>query len=244
MSQTAGRTLDLFQAVVGNDRPRGLMELADETGIDKSTAARLLGLLVDRGLICRSEQSRRYEVGPEFVAMLTTFTARLDVRRVAAPHLTELRQLTGETVSLHLRIGQSRVCVDGLESEHPVRRVAPLGESMPLYQGPSGKVILAHLDAAESDPVLAAAQMHGVDIQALREQLDQIRAVGFALTDGDRTPGVRAESACILGPQGPVGSITIAGPSARWSQSEAESVAGRLANAAHAISSFMGGITE
>lgn len=244
MSQTAGRLLDLFQAVVRNDQPRGLMELAESTEIDKSTAARLLGLLVERGLICRNEQTRRYDIGPEFVAMLTTFTSRLDVRRVAAPHLTALRDASGETVSLHLKVAQSRICIDGLESDHPVRRVAPLGESMPLYEGPSGKVILAHLEDTESATVLSAAASAGLDLGVLRVQLDEIRKAGVALTEGDRTPGVRAASACIFGPQGALGSITIAGPSTRWSTSAAESVSGQLTEAARAVSSTMGGIPQ
>jgi DNA-binding IclR family transcriptional regulator len=235
--------LDLFEAVIRSDQPHGLMELAELTDIDKSTAARLLGLLVERGLVSRNEQTRQYEVGPAFISMLTTYTARLDVRRVAAPHLAELRDASGETVSLHLRVDQSRICIDGLESDHPIRRVAPLGESMPLFEGPSGKVILAHLDDVEAKAVLSSAADVGVDVDALQKQLGEIRAAGLALTDGDRTPGIRAASVCIFGPQGAMGSITIAGPSSRWTDSAAREVAARLSDAARAVSSTMGGVS-
>ncbi len=111
MPHTAGRPLDLFQAVVKSDRPRGLIELADATDIDKSTAARLLDLLVKCYLVSRGELTRRYADGPEFLAMRLSFTSRADVRRVAGPHLTALRDASGERVSLQLKAGGRRVCI-------------------------------------------------------------------------------------------------------------------------------------
>ena len=64
MSQTAARTLDLLEQIAGSSRPLKLMELAGATGLDKSTAARLLGFLEERALIQRQPATKGYGVGP------------------------------------------------------------------------------------------------------------------------------------------------------------------------------------
>lgn len=241
MSQAAGKTLDLLVAVVRSTRPRGLIELATETGIDKSTSARLLSLLVERGFLARDEETRRFEIGPETLGLLASIGSRMDVRSVAANHLPRLRDVAGETVSLHLRLGRQRVCVDGAESEHPVRRVVPIGESLPLHAGPSGKVMLAFLPDAEQRLILAAAGEAGADLSALRAQLQTFADQRFAMTVSDRTQGVRAVSAAVFGARGVAASITIAGPSDRWSEATATGCVPTLLDAARTVTAALGG---
>lgn len=241
MSQAANKVLDLLVAVIGSGRPRGLMEVASEANIDKSTAARLLSLLVARGFLIRDAETRRYEMGPGMLGLLAAAASRMDIRSVAATHLGRIRDAVGETVSLHLRLGRHRVCVDGVESEHPVRRVVPLGESLPLYLGPSGKVILASLPERDQSLILADARDAGVDLRRLREQLRQFANDGYAITDGDRSVGIRAASAPIFGMRGVVASITIAGPSERWQEAKARASVAQLLEAAQAVSTALGG---
>ena len=56
------------------------------------------------------------------------------------------------------------MCIDGLEGPSPIRRAVPLGESIPLYVGSTGKAILAFLPPAEIDRQLEAAAAAGVDV--------------------------------------------------------------------------------
>ncbi len=57
MSRTATRAFDLFETIVRSPVPMGLMDVVDATDIDKSTAQRLLGFLVDRELLTRMPPS-------------------------------------------------------------------------------------------------------------------------------------------------------------------------------------------
>lgn len=236
MSQIASRVLDLMVAVARSDEPIGLMGLARTTGIDKSTASRLLRVLRERGLVARVNGSRLYQAGPELVALLMSQAVSHGFSALCAPVLTELQQACEETVSLHIPRGGHRVCVGGVESTQAVRRVVPWGVSLPLYLGPSGKVILAYMASDVQEATLAGADRAGLDVNAIRAQLADIRACGFALTVGDRTPGIRALSACVDGPTGPVASVTVAGPDTRWTDTAARSMVPRLLAATHAIS--------
>jgi DNA-binding IclR family transcriptional regulator len=240
MAQVVDRALDLLVAVVRAAGPVSLMEVAGRTGVDKSTAQRLLSALVERGLLARDEVTRRYDVGPGMYGLAAAVNARSSVRALAAPYLSALRDRSEETSSLHLLAGTRRVCVDGAESRHPVRRVVPLGDSIPLHIGPSGKVILAHLDQAARLAVHEAAGLAGSEREALERLLARVRAAGLLHTDGDRTTGIRAVSAPIFSTRGVVASITVAGPADRWTQEAATALEGAVLDAAAAISSRLG----
>jgi len=240
VAQVVDRALDLLLAVVGGSGAVTLMEAAGQTGIDKSTAQRLLTSLVERGFLARDDVTRRYDVGPALFGMAAAVSARSNLRRLAAPHLAELRDVTGETSSLHLLVADRRVCVDGAESPHPVRRVVPLGESIPVHVGPSGKVLLAHLDPAGCERIYATTGVGDDEREKLERTISQVRMDGFLHTEGDRTNGVRAVSAPIFDGHGVVASITVAGPSERWSAASAHVVEQAVKDAAAAISSKLG----
>jgi DNA-binding IclR family transcriptional regulator len=240
VAQVVDRALDLLLAVVGGNGPVTLTEAVGATGIDKSTAQRLLTSLVDRGFLARDEVTRRYDVGPAMFGMAAAVSARSNLRRLANPHLVELRDLSGETSSLHLLVGERRVCLDGAESPHPVRRVVPLGESIPAHVGPSGKVLLAHLDPAGRERIYAAAGCGPRERAELERITERVRADEYLHTESDRTSGVRAVSAAIFDGRGVVASITVAGPSSRWDAASASALSGAVKDAAAAISSKLG----
>lgn len=243
MSRTLGRALELLETVLSAPEPMGLMEAADAAGLDKSTAQRMLFFLTERGSLSRDLSTKRYAIGPRSFALAAMVSSRSDLRVAAGPYLDELQSRTGETVSLHLRVGLRRVCIDGRESGHPVRRVVPLGESLPLSAGPSGKVMLAHLPTDDIVAALDAASLGRNDRDAVTADLERARRQSYLHTDSDRTVGIRAVSAPIFDASGVVGSVTVAGPTERWGVASASETVPLVSAAVAAISINLGGLT-
>lgn len=241
MSQSAARLVDILERVARSPEPLGLMEIAEQTGLDKSTASRLLGLMHERQLVTRDAVTRRYTVGPAFLSLAAFALQGSDIRRLARPYLERIRDLTGETVSLHLRVGSERVCVDGVESPHVVRRVLPLGQQIPLHSGPSGKVILAFLPEREVAKITRSAHLVADARTALGNQLAETRRLGYLAAIGDRTAGVGAISVPLFDAQGPTASITVAGPAERWNLERLHEHAPTLSEMASQISAALGG---
>lgn len=241
MSQTGGRLIEILERVARSSEPLGLMEVAEQTGLDKSTTSRLLSFMHKRQLVVRDPVTRRYTVGPALLSLAAFALQGSDLRRVTRPYLERIRDLTGETVSLHLRVGGERVCVDGVESPHVVRRVLPLGQPIPLYSGPSGKVILAYLPKAEIEKISKSAHLPTEAHAVLARQLDEIARLGFLVAIGDRTAGVGAVSVPLFDPVGPVASITVAGPADRWNLKRLREHAPAIAAMASQISAALGG---
>jgi DNA-binding IclR family transcriptional regulator len=222
-SQTADRAISLLFHAVSSEEPIGLAELGRRSGLNKAATYRLIQSLQNHGLLTREPDGHRYVVGPGLVAMAAMVMRKLEIRVAGRPVLERLAAATLETISLHMRCEDRRICIDTLESKYAIRRVVPMGETLPLYAGPSGKAILAHLPPSELEVVLDHARAAGEDLAVIGQQLEACRVQGFLGLVGDRTPGVGGLCAPVFDSTGVVGVITVSGPTERFN---AEAIAG------------------
>src|SRR5919202_1607481 len=97
-TQAIDRAAALLVSVVESGRPLGVGELADGTGLPKSTTSRLVGALERRGLVQRAGD-RRVAPGPVLLrfAHRDTGASLVDLAR---PALRYLADLSGETINL------------------------------------------------------------------------------------------------------------------------------------------------
>lgn len=241
MSEVAGRVFDLLDEAITAGQPLGMLELAARAGVDKSTASRLLRFLVERKLLARSAQTQRYDVGPAFLTLAAAAMKRSQLNVVAQRHLESLRDETGETVCLHLRVGADRICMYGVESPQDIRSAITPSERRPLYQGASGKAILAYLGEGDLRPVLRQARAAGVDVKVLERELAAVRQQQSRCEISSRVPGLAALAVPLFDAGGVIASMTISGPVARWGFKRMRSSVGAARAASRAISLALGG---
>jgi DNA-binding IclR family transcriptional regulator len=215
-AQTATRALELLELFSGSSHPLSLAEIVQATDLNRSAAYRLIRALEGRRMIAREPNGRRYEVGAGLIAMSAMVLDRVNIRRVGRPFVDRIASATWETVTVHVRNGRQRVCVDVAEGRHQIRRVVPLGETLPLYAGPTGKAILAFIPPAELDELLAWAADEQQDVRSLRSTLRRIRQAGYLAAVGDRQEGVAGLSVPLFDSTGVIGALTVSGPSVRW----------------------------
>jgi DNA-binding IclR family transcriptional regulator len=217
MSQSAERTLDLLIGALRSTEPPTALELAERTGLDKSTAGRLLMLLVERGLLSRVA-GKRYVAGPGFIAIASEAVSGLSLLSEGAKLLPLIRDQTGETVSLHVLNGMSRVCINGLEARHPIRRGLVLGETVPVQAGVTGQVMIAFQSPWRRAEILAAlAGAEGADETESGVRAALERGYGYAV--GARVPDVGALAAPLRDQHGHAHAVvSVAGPAYRWTE--------------------------
>ncbi len=198
---------------LGDGEEPTVAELAGRAGMPTSTAYRLLGELQAHGLVARSAGAT-VALGPRLVALGRRAEAGLRARLVApaAPVMERLAQQTAETVLLTAPCGLDALVLHVVEAEvHSVRLSYTVFRSGPMHLGASGKVLAAYLDPQERRRLLDAASVPG-----LEEQLDAIRAAGFAHTVAELDEGAAAVAAPILDGRGRLlAGVSIAGPERR-----------------------------
>ena len=97
--QSLARGLKIMELLAADSEPVGITDLADELGIDKSSASRLVQTLANYGYAEQDPQTRRYRLGPQVVRLSRSLLTRMPLRDEAKPFLRQLVERTGEPVT-------------------------------------------------------------------------------------------------------------------------------------------------
>lgn len=212
-----------------------LTELAGEADLPRSTTSRILSTLEKHRLLARNEENQKYYLGAEMARLGVLCYSNLDFRKIALPFMIELRDLYNESVSLYIAEGDQRVCIERVESTHPLRRVINIGNQLPLTRGASGRLLLAHMEKKQMEKILSKDPY--VTVEALKE----LKRIGYTVSRGEREAGVTSIAAPIFNAQKRiVAALTISGPSERFKEEDIPERVKMLLHYAEVVSTALG----
>ncbi|MFI1965059.1 IclR family transcriptional regulator [Streptomyces pathocidini] len=224
----------------------GVTEIADELGVHKSTAFRLLGVLENRGLVGQEKERGKYYLGAGVLRLAGAAAIRLDISQEGAPVCRTLAEETGETANIAVLDGDAAVNIMQARGAAAVTAYNWLGRRTALHATASGKVLLAHLATERRERLLARKLArfteHTIaDGAALREQLESAARLGFACASEELEIGLNAVAAPVRGHDGAViGAIGASGPAYRMTSGRLPELAESAAKAALELSRRMG----
>src|SRR3990172_10031999 len=99
-TQAIDRAALLLVRVVESFEPETVTELAETTGLPKSTASRLVAALERQGLVQRDGGRGSVRPGPVLVSFARRSLPNADLVELCGPSLDRLAAATGETVNL------------------------------------------------------------------------------------------------------------------------------------------------
>jgi DNA-binding IclR family transcriptional regulator len=230
----------------------GVTELAAILEVHKSTASRLVGALEVRELVEQIGDRGKYRLGAGILRLAAATTGHLEVTGQSRPVCVALARELGETVNvaiLDLLDGRRAAAINVLQEFGATSSVASrdwIGRRTPLHATSSGKVLLAHADAAVQDAVLGAPLERYTpgtitDAADLRHQLDDVLRRGWASTSEELEVGLNAVASPIRDAGGVVvAAVSVSGPAYRFRAGGFPAVGERLAAAGTEISTRMG----
>jgi DNA-binding IclR family transcriptional regulator len=218
-----------------------LRELASAVGVSRTTVHRMLNALTQCGFIAPRRDGRP-AFGPGVVRLYGAWRRQTELRRVAYPYMLELRDRSGETISLHVRQGDATVCVECVESQQPIRRSIVPGDLAPLLRSSSSKLFLAALPPEELTALLGRLAPDNAEMRArLNIELPLIRQQGYAASYQERIAGAASVAAPIWNGAGEMAaSLSIAGPVHRVTPAFVAEIAPVLCEIAQTISRQLG----
>ena len=240
--------LRLVQMLRDTGRVR-VTEAARELGCARSTAHRLLAMLVYRDFAVQDDD-RGYLPGPALSAPRAAGRPAQVLRRVLTPHMERLCDQVGETVNLVIRVGTQIRFLTTVESPQVLHVGDRRGTILPAHQASGGKALLAELPPAELAELYApgadgADTLPAAAYARLRRELARIRRQRYALNMEETETGVCAVGTCLYGAADrPVAALSIAVPTARFARAAAPALADHLHRTAHQARPSLAAIAE
>jgi DNA-binding IclR family transcriptional regulator len=238
--KSVDRALELLELVARGSEPKTARQLAESTGLERTTAYRLLSTLEKRSFVERDPTTQTYSLGLGATGLANPAAHHAALIRKAHPTLERLTKETNQTVSLGVSQQWSAVVIDQIDPPNPIRLVNNVNVPLPLHCTSNGKVILARLNEAELDaylrmPLERRTEHTITNAKRLRHEIDGVRAQGYAVAVDELVEGVSAVSVPIVRADELVGTITVSGLSHQLPAKQFGPLAKRLRKAAREI---------
>ena len=229
--QVITRAAAILDALAESRGGRTIVQLADHTGLPKSTVHRICRALEQVGYVHIDETTGRRELGPGLLRLAVI--GRRDLRTLLEPYLAGISDALNETVDLAVLDGADVLFV----AQHPAPRrelmaIARVGVHFPAYSMASGKVLLAQLPPDDLHLRLPRRLNPTVEGKArtrqeLLHELEDVRATGLGYEREELRHGICAVAVAVVDVDGRASSIAVPMPTARFHQSH-EKVAAAL----------------
>lgn len=244
MDTTLLKGLNVLEALIRSDRPRGISEFSTELGLTKSNVHRVLQTLQAAGYVGQSDFGS-YAPTLKIWELGAKVYLKLDIPREARPFLFDLANLTRETVHLSVLDGAEVVYLDKIDSPEPVRAYSTIGGRAPAHCVATGKALLAFItDAAAhkgNDDFPSFTPRTIITREAFEASCADIRAKGYAVNWGEWREQVRGVAAPVRDAYGSiVAAVGISGPADRLPRNRILEVAPHVVESAERISKALG----
>lgn len=193
---TVGKALDVLDMVAKAGHPVRFSELLAQGTYPKATLYRFLQTLTNQGMLAFDPDQQSYALGVRLVRLAHAAWAQSSLAPIARPWLDALSKDIGETIHL-AQLDQGQVLyVDKRNAARPVDMFSQAGKVGPAYCTGVGKAMLAYLPTDELDRAIERQSFHRftettlASPEALREDLQTIRARGFAFDREEHEPGI------------------------------------------------------
>lgn len=240
--------LTVLRAFYDQPRPLSLTEVAERTGLGRSTVQRFLYTLRVLGYLRQDRRTKRFTLSPRVLDFGYAYLRNDRLVETAFPYLLEASKRSRETVNLTERDGTDVLYVSRFPSRNVISVDILLGARLPVFSTAPGRAMLAFMPEDQARAVLAQSSIRALtpytvtDPEAILAGLRHIGARGYALSNQETYTGDLSAAAPVLDHDGcVVAAVNIAVPTPRWTMEQMErELAPIVVETARAISKALG----
>lgn len=243
--KSVAKALRLLELLSDARQPLSLTELHQRTGWPRSTIFGLLSTMREFRVVSQWSDGR-YALGLRLFEFGCSAGSVWDITAVARPYLQRLAARAGGSAVLSVCDGGHVMALDQAEGHGGLRVVVELGMELPLHATSQGKLFLSALGQGAAHQLLEGRDLtlytpHTItDPDTLYQELEQIRAQGYAVEDGEYKIGLRSVSAPVWQEDGRMGyAVTVVGMFRRVRSEEFQQIIAETVETVRALSSAL-----
>ena len=243
--QSVDRAVSILE-MLAHDGESGVTTIADELGVHKSTAFRLIAALERRGLVEQDVERGKYRLGVGILRLAGATTARLDVVQETRPLARALAAETGETVNIAVRSEGAALYLDQIAGTSSLQSHNWVGQRIPLHATANGKVLLSGLTSEQimtevGSRLRAYTPTTITSIKKLLVDIEAVREAGYAVVVDELEMGLTAIAAPLHNVHGDViASLSVSGPTFRFDEDRVKTVVDQVTEVAAEVSERLG----
>ncbi|MBU1344595.1 MAG: IclR family transcriptional regulator [Proteobacteria bacterium] len=186
------------------DNSMSLTTICKEIHIHKSKGFSILNALAQYDLITKDYNTKTYSLGPALLPLAQKAKEKLDINAIAKDHLQNLAIETKSSVLLGIICNDQFYIAGKYDGNDKLSVTVRQHQSLHITHGSHGKAIFAFLTKKEQQRIIDSNQLffHGTiesfDKNRLEQELDFCRKNGYAVDNGEITPGITAVSAPVF----------------------------------------------
>ncbi len=178
-------------------RPKLLIaDVAKTTGLPRAVARRCFYTLMQLGYV--GSDGRSFFLRPKILTLGYAYLSSVPLASTLQPYLERVSQAVRESCSAGVLEEDEVVYIARAATQRIMAADLRVGSRLPAYCSSLGRVLLAHLPAAELEAYLARVEFHPLtertitSPEGLRRALEQVRQKGYALVDQELEIGLRS----------------------------------------------------
>jgi IclR family acetate operon transcriptional repressor len=245
--QSVDRALAIVELLLRAGEALSAREVALGTGINRTTAHRLLASLHRRGWIERAPGAAGYRPSLRYLALVRASLDGRDFVDEVRPTMERLSLLSRETVHLGVLDNHDILHIAKVDSPEIVGVSSRVGTRATPHVTGLGKALLAAGSDEELETYIAQARARPApgtlsDPAALRAETARARRQGYSIDDGESSPGVRCLAVAIRGvEERPLFALSLTGPSGRFTAERLQACVPEMLAVARALTRQFGG---
>lgn len=239
------KTLNLSIAVLKmftKEKPTwGGRELALEMNINHTNLYRILETFENNGFITKDPTTKKYSLGIALWEIGMNMYDSLNIDQLCLPILEKLKDTTGETAVFTVLNGLEALTLLKADPVNKVKFSVSKGSRTPLYVGASYRSMLAYLNEEQISqvidvPLIAYTNNTLTNASKIRAEIEVIRECGYATSNSEYTADVLALAMPVFNSEEQVvASVTVSGPTYRFTEQRIPEVLQPLMEAKHEI---------
>ena len=223
--QSVAKSMSVLEALGARPGPLSLNELAEQAGMDRSTAQRMAHTLATLGYLEKGPNGRGYVLGKKLLERTFDFLRGNPLMERATPVLADLQRQTGERVDLSLFDDLSIIYAMRRQSKRETFFATLVGRRIPTYCSSGGRAIMSFLSEEAVDDILDRSVLAPLtpktvtDKAQIKLKVAEAKALNYGLSLEESLLGEIAVSSAILDHNNqPIAAVHIAGSCSEWNR--------------------------